>query len=202
MDGQAALAAIRRHLGLIAAIAIIAGIGAFVVSMLLPRTYASSVTLLVGSPNTSDYDQILAAQLQAQTYAELATTQPVLDGAAGRVGVAGAALRDVVSVRTPRSTPFVTITARDGNASRAAELANAVAAELMAIETPPGDAVFELTVVDPGTAPRNPDSPRPLLNAVIAVLAGLVVGVLIALMSGTRAGGFSAALDRGSRRGR
>jgi capsular polysaccharide biosynthesis protein len=182
MDSQAAVAAIRSRLRLIVVIAVLSGVVALVVSLVIPPTYESETTLLVGSPTSADYEGILAAQLQAQTYAELATTKPVLDAAALKAGTTGDEILEDVTVQTPRSTPFVTILARDADPARAAAIASAIADELIDYDSAVGETVFGLTVVDPALVPEEPATPRPLVNAAAAGFAGLVIGVVFAWM--------------------
>src|SRR6478672_645179 len=77
-----------RALGVALVGAIVFGAVAALVSMRLPKTYEAGTTLLIGRSSTGSdpgYDDLLAAQLLAQTYAELATTRPILAAVASRL---------------------------------------------------------------------------------------------------------------------
>jgi uncharacterized protein involved in exopolysaccharide biosynthesis len=103
----------------------------------LPPTYRAEASLLVGrllsavAPGT---DQIAAAQSLTETYAELATTRPVLAIAAEAAGIDEpiADVEDRITVRTPTGGPVLVVTAVAGSADQAADLANGIAEELLA----------------------------------------------------------------------
>lgn len=103
----------------------------------LPPTYRAEASLLIGrllsavAPGT---DQIAAAQSLTATYAELATTRPVLAAAAEAAGIDEpiADVEDRVTVRTPTGGPILVITSVGSSPAEAAALANGIADELVA----------------------------------------------------------------------
>ncbi len=140
---------------IIATVALSAG-AAFIVSSRSTPTYEADTTLLVGPKLTSAtiaYTDLLIAQTLAQTYAEVATTRPVLAAAAQAADVEGGAdaLVDTVTARTPPSSTFVIITAQASTAAQAAAIANAVSAELLKQAPPPNiynDDLYTKSIVD------------------------------------------------------
>ena len=118
---------------------VLAGVGAYLVSAVLPKMYESQATLVVGGALTSANptgEQFQTAQLLSQSYAEIAATRPVLERVMARVGITNVATHDfatTVSASAPRDLPFLTVTARDSDPLRAAEIANVLADELIKI---------------------------------------------------------------------
>jgi len=112
-----------------------AGVAAFAISNVLPKTYEAESLLLVGQSLTApnpDYSQLLASQIIAQTYAQVATTRPSLERvvAALELDVSPEALS--VDVRAPANDTLLIITAQSTDPAEAAAIANALAAELLA----------------------------------------------------------------------
>ena len=72
---------VRSWLWLLVVGVLLAGGTAYLVSSSLPKVYEAQVTLLVGqssSTSSIDLNDLLASQRLSQTYAELATTGPIL----------------------------------------------------------------------------------------------------------------------------
>jgi polysaccharide biosynthesis transport protein len=116
--------------------ALIAGWAAYLFASRAEPTYQSSVSLVTGPINYST--NLPAAGSIARTYADLATTAPVLAHAA-RDAKIQASLKDLQSEVTANSndvTRIVTIEATRNNPAEAARLANAVAARLIKLGSP------------------------------------------------------------------
>jgi succinoglycan biosynthesis transport protein ExoP len=118
-------------LSLVAAIAV-----ALVISLQLPRTYESQATLYVGQTLDNprlDYSGLLASQILTQTYAELATTRPVLLAVIAELDLDDSAetLQKAVSTEVPLEGTLLEIAVRDGDPDRAAAIANAIAEQLI-----------------------------------------------------------------------
>ncbi|HEY7130826.1 MAG TPA: hypothetical protein VH440_01185, partial [Candidatus Limnocylindrales bacterium] len=93
--------------------------------------------VLVGQSLNSmqvDYSDLLASQLLAQTYADLATTTPVLAAAAAALTPPSTAvdLGPAVTARAPLNSIYVVIQAQASSGARAASIANEVAKALVA----------------------------------------------------------------------
>ncbi len=130
-------AVLRANLWLIVVGTLIAALIALVGSGFLPRVYEAQATLLVGQSLTvvnPDYNQLLASQRLSQTYAEVATTRPILERVISdvRLPTTSDELVKRIWVDVPRDSTLIRIRTQDGDANRAAAIANAVATELVA----------------------------------------------------------------------
>lgn len=135
MDRHRELAIIRARLPLIIACIVLAAVGAFLFSNVQAKVYEARATLIVGnstSPNP-DYTGLLVSQQLATTYATIATTRPVLDAVIAKVGLntSPEELLKNITATTDTGQPLLTVTARDGDATRAAAIANALAEEVI-----------------------------------------------------------------------
>jgi len=115
----------------------LAGVGGYVVSNLEQPVYEARAQLIVGqalSASNPDYSQLLVAQNLSATYAVVAKTGPVLEAVGSRLDppLSPGALAGRVRVDAPRDSTFLYISARDTDPARAASIANALAAELIA----------------------------------------------------------------------
>lgn len=137
--------------------------------------WEGSVKLLVG-PIGGQYTELRAASRQAETYADIATSGPVLEAARGRVRVPPA----IVSAKADYFTRVLTISAQTGGRRSAAAAASAVAGALIRATGPrragtPG----ELTLLGPAeTSPAAGGARRKTLAA-LAGLAGLLTMLML-----------------------
>ena len=114
---------------------------------LADRTYAATSTILIGQPLSDpqvDQNALETGQRLAATYADLATRQPVLDGAVQQLGldVAWQSLRPRVHASIPADqSPLVVITVEASTPEAATVLAGAIDDQLIAASpTPTEDA--------------------------------------------------------------
>lgn len=126
----------RRWWWLLLAATLLAAGGSYLATRSQPRIYSSQARVLVGTSIQSrnpDWVAINTAEQLAQTYAELATTRPVLQGVIDRLGLQASpeALRGMVSVKPVQGTQILDIVVVDTDPLRAATIANAVAEELI-----------------------------------------------------------------------
>lgn len=175
---------------LIAIAVIVFGVIAYLLSGFFPRVYESTTTLLVGQALTRDspnYDQLLASQRLSQTYAQLATTRPIVIRVIERLRLEETPddLTASVTSLAAIDSLFVSITARSDDAARASEIANAFADELIdaspRVVVAPSDvgATNLLSVVEPAIPADAPISPRTLMNTLLAAIVGLIVAAAI-----------------------
>jgi len=165
---------------------------AFGVAVVTPPTYTAHVTLLVspasGTGNTST--SLDAARALTPTFAELATTGPVLDRVikSTKSDTDAGGLAQSVSTHVPVGTSLLSIGVSDRDPAHASALANAIASELSAYAPPGGsDATAALqvvlTVVDPATAPSIRDGPslqtKVLLGGAIALFLTISIALFI-----------------------
>jgi len=137
LDLRRQLVIVRRLLPLLILSVVLAGGIAFAGASLQPRVYESNATLIVGeslSASNPDYNQLLASQRLSKTYASLATTRPVLEKVISKLGLATTPDELLKKVRATAAldSTLLTITAQDGDATRAAAIANTMADQLIA----------------------------------------------------------------------
>ncbi len=129
---------VRRWIWLLALAAMIAGGTALWVYNHQPPVYAAQAKLVVGpgvdSPNP-DLNALRTGGQLMQTYAQLATTRPVLQAVISDLGLRTTPeqLMQKIEVRSDAETQILTIRARDGDPARAAAIANAVADTLVSV---------------------------------------------------------------------
>jgi capsular exopolysaccharide synthesis family protein len=122
------LDALRRNRGLIGALVLTMTVLALVLSLLLPKKYASTATV-VYDPTASAVGATVDAtseQRQLATLTSLITTPRVLDPVAASLGTTERKLEKQVSARLDTSANLITIRATAPTAERAARVANAV----------------------------------------------------------------------------
>jgi succinoglycan biosynthesis transport protein ExoP len=165
---------------------------AFGVSILVPPGYTARVTLLV-TPAPRDTgittNDLQVAQGLTPTFAELATTRPVLDRVilSTKVPTDAETLARSVTTDVPAGTSLLNISVSDRDAANAAALANAIAGELRAY-TPPGGSgatgglQVQLTVVDPATPPTVHEGPGLLVRIALGGMIALFLTISIAFL--------------------
>jgi succinoglycan biosynthesis transport protein ExoP len=121
---------IRRWAWLIALCTLLAGGAALIASLLMTPMYeASSILRISSSPQaTSDYSALLASQRLAQTYTQLLTTDPVLEGAIRNLGLEMSTkkLKKAVKVQAVRDTELIKITVEQSDPVVAQSIANEI----------------------------------------------------------------------------
>jgi polysaccharide biosynthesis transport protein len=250
------IAIVRAWFPLLVACTLLAAGVALGVSSVLPKAYEARATLIVGqslSAINPDYNQLLVSQRLSTTYATLATTRPILNAVIEQfdLGVAPEEFLKVVRASAAADSALLTISVQDGDPRRAADIANALAEQLIAaspaiqgreaefqasidadlkatqaqiqntqaqidglrglpnrtaaqdaeIQTyegrlvslratyatllsfSSGSAANLLQVIEPAAAPLQAESPRPLLNTVLAAFLGLLIACGIAFVA-------------------
>ncbi len=131
---------IRRYIGLfwgwfwlIALLTILAASLTFVYYWNQSPIYQATSTLIVNeAPDTQAYDvSAVSVNLRLiQTYIEMMTKNPVLREVIANLelGISSGALRDKISVQQVGNTPLITVTVRDTDPQRAADIANELGA--------------------------------------------------------------------------
>jgi hypothetical protein len=176
---------------------------ALAVTFLTPAQQGATVTVLPvaagGALDPAEGDRLprIAASVSV-----IAASDPVLQRAARGYADSGAAdspppleeMRSRIIIQVPGDGPLVTITATGASDAEAVALARAETAalsEVIAGLTPAEFAGAGIRIVPVG-APVGIGtvSPRPIANAALGIVAGLLVGVaLVMLMPGVRGGG-------------
>lgn len=159
--------------------------------------YASTSRLFVSTSGASDDAQAnQGSQFSLQrvkSYADLLTGQQIAARVVEELKLdeSPKALAEQISATSKLDTVILTITVTDPSPERAKMLVDAVSDQFVSyvaeLETPPGkdEATIKATVVDPGTEPSSPVSPRPQRNLVLGLVLGLLLGVGLALLRET-----------------
>lgn len=185
MDATLSSSEIRTKVGLVVLLTLVAAGAAFLVSSLLPKSYTAESKVLVGSLTDSNFDQLMAFGQLAQTYAQLATTTPVLTAVIDDLAldITTEEVARNLDVRAPVGLSIIRIEATAPTAAGATALADAVAVQITELSRQPAPTVGNLaTVVQPAETPTSPSAPRILLNTLVAAALGFGLGLLIALI--------------------
>lgn len=157
-------------------------------------TYDSSSTIFVstqGGTTTTELQQgSNFTQARINTYVGLVSTPAVLDPVISRLGLSASAatLAEHVKASAALNSTLITVDASDTSASRAADIANAVAESLATVVPslePPvdgGTSPVRLSLVRDAQPAVNPSSPNTPLNLALGLLIGLAIGVGVAIL--------------------
>ncbi|TAK70422.1 MAG: polysaccharide biosynthesis tyrosine autokinase [Actinomycetota bacterium] len=160
-----------------------------------PKIYTATAQdfVAIGTSGTSDNSVLQGSQFTLQrvkSYTEIVSSPqvlgPVIDQLKLDTDIAGLARK--VTAGNPLDTVLLEVTASDGNAERAAQLANATAAQLgrviesleptLAGGAPP----VKVSVVNPAEVPQAPSSPKRTINLILGLLVGLALGIAWAVV--------------------
>jgi succinoglycan biosynthesis transport protein ExoP len=140
MEAQQYLAVVKKWWWLLLACVVVCALSSYLIVSRLPRIYEATTTLRVGqaleSPNPGYQDFYISQQL-AQTYATMASRQPILRGAADALGLPSVPREKDVSAQIVPNTQFLEVSVRDRDPERARALANAIAQQLI-LQSPEG----------------------------------------------------------------
>jgi capsular exopolysaccharide synthesis family protein len=196
------LRAIRKRWWLLpAAVALAAGVTA-VITFRTPPQYATTTTFFIGTPNrgvTDAYQGSLFSQERVKSYATLLSGDRLAAIIAKQPGI-GLSPDEVqmrITAQPIPETVLLQATVTDGSKVRSKLIADVLAAQFAkmveSLETPatvgapptPAAAATSTVKVGVVAGPRldpNPVSPRPVRNLGLAVLLGLLVGAVIAVL--------------------
>jgi polysaccharide biosynthesis transport protein len=162
----------RRWWALMIASALLAGLAGYAAASGGPPVYESRVRLLIGPVSTS-LEVLRASDLLSRTYAELITSDALLESTIEALGLDRTSddLRDAVRATADGPTRLLIIRVRDGDPQASADIANAIATQLAGyIER--SQAAVTLPVV-PG-APPPADAPASSTDEAAAPADGTV----------------------------
>jgi polysaccharide biosynthesis transport protein len=182
-----------RGWALISAVAIVFGLAALAFSILQKPMYAAATTLYLtsgGTIVTSAYDSLSASRERVGSYAQLLYSQAVLMPA---VQAAGLDLtleqaRQRVAVDVNPQIVLITLSASDSDPAVAQKFADALAKSMettvSALEVPGAstEPLVKVHQVTTATVNSGPAEPKTLVNVSVAVVAGLIVGCVLALL--------------------
>ncbi len=164
------------------------GSAAWGVSKLVNPTYRATATIVVNqsaAPGTVTYSDALLSQQLVKTYARMATQRVVLEQVADELQLAVGLddVNELLSGIAIAQTQLLEIRAETPDPEFSRDLANAVARVFIEQQQPflpPGRAEQVLRIAQPATQPTVPIAPRPMVNAVLGALAGLLAAGAIA----------------------
>ncbi len=110
---------------------VLAAGAAFLVSQQMTPIYQASATMLINqapSSQSSEYAALLTSQRLAETYAQMLTTQPILDGVVEslELNIEGQKLKSFVSVQSIQDTQLIRVSVQLPDPVLAAQIANEV----------------------------------------------------------------------------
>ena len=188
---------VRQRLWMIIALPILAGLAAGIVSFLLPPVYEAHVFLYVrpAQPLTSTDPTVSAitADQVLRTYAALMTQRPILESVNSQLnlGTRPDDLAKKIKVTPSTNTLILDVAAQDTNPEVARDIANQVVADLIdevkqiqSQETQRSNSRTgdNLVVTSPAVLPDKPVFPNIGLNIAVALAAGLLFALGIALL--------------------
>jgi capsular polysaccharide biosynthesis protein len=178
---------VRRWWWLVAVTTLVAALGAFLVTTLMPKHYGAEARVLVGSLTNADYQQQLGYQQLAQTYASLASTPMVLESVAATLGEDAADLGARVDARRPPNESIILVQTQGDTADDAVALANAVADAITGLGVVEAGGQGLAQVIQAAVRDDAPISPLPMVNVLVAAALGLLLGALVAwILDGRR----------------
>lgn len=178
------LAAARRWWWTLLVATWVAALAGYVVASQIAPTYEARTKLLVGPINT-DIDTLRAAGQLVQTYAELVTSQPLLESTIAELGLDESAggLRAGIRATADDVSRFLTIRVQDEDPAQAAAIADTLANELIQLtgggtSRPEG----QLQVTEFAEPPETPVAPQISILVILAAAAGFVGALILALL--------------------
>jgi len=166
---------------------------ALVVTLAMPKQYTATTRLFfaVAGESVSDLAQgSNFAEKQMSSYAEVATSPVVLEPVIAQLALPQTAteLAKSVEATVPAGTVILDIAATDENPQRAAQIANAVGAQLSSVagslspERQDGTKAVQASTIALAQVPKVPSSPSILFNICAGVVLGLLCGVGVAVL--------------------
>ena len=188
---------IRKHLvtAAIVFVMVFAGVAAY--TFLVPPKYTATAQAMATYNASQGDDAGISQQYtggtyiagQITSYTTLATTETVLEPVIKDLGldISVKSLAEQLTVTNPTNTAFVNISAEDGDAQQASDIANAVAVSMQNViqndlYSAADKSPVKISIVQRARVPESPSSPNKPLYLAVGVVAGLVLGVFAALL--------------------
>lgn len=193
MDLRSILRSLLKHWWIVVLSTVVAaGVGVALTATTAPQ-YSSSVTFFVRTPAEQiggAYQGDQFAQKRVNSYVQLAESQRLAQLVRDdtQLSLSPAEISSKIRATADQNTVLLTVTVTDTDPQRSLDLAQSVANEFVTLvaglETPPGSSTPTVTLDVTSDATLNPVpvSPRPTVNIGLAALAGLLVGLILAVM--------------------
>jgi uncharacterized protein involved in exopolysaccharide biosynthesis len=177
------LPAVRRHWLVAGIVALVCMTAAVLMLAFLPPAYtATTVLAVVPRPGATTSGELV--RLAVPTYASLATSSSVAADVAEEFEQDRGTIEGAIRAENPPSTNNVLISVTWDDQGTAAELANAVADQLL--EFSAGDPLLTSFVVAPAVPPTDPSFPPTTLVIVLGATLAVAAGVTAALLAERR----------------
>ena len=162
-------------------------------TLAMPKRYTATTSLFfaVAGESVSDLAQgSTFAERQMSSYAQVATSPMVLEPVIERLslGKTAAQLAKSVEATVPVDTVILDIAATDHDPRQAADIANAIGAQLSTVagrlspERPDGTKAVQVTTVTTAQTPLEPSSPKVAFNLAVGLMLGLMCGIGVAVL--------------------
>jgi capsular exopolysaccharide synthesis family protein len=190
---------LRRRWRIVTVLAVLATAAAVAVTALATRIYQADVEVFVslrdggGGTTSNAYQGNLFSQERVKSYAKIADSPAVTRAVIRQLelDLTPEQVAGKINATAPTDTVLVDITVKDPSATRARDIANAVATQFAKVvgdlERPAAGqrSPVNVTIVRPAALPASPVSPRPAINVALGLLVGLALGVGLAVLRET-----------------
>lgn len=169
-------------------------LSALVVTAYTTPTYESTAQLLVSQGQAAPRDQssgesyqaVLLSERLTKTFSQMiagrSLAEKVMEKLKSPLSPEG--LMKKVRAEPVKDTQIIQITVTDTDPVRAKDLANAYAEEFikMVNKSIPSSALINVGTVEPAVIPHSPVKPKPVLNAVLGLLVGIMASIGFAFL--------------------
>ncbi|WP_214792352.1 MULTISPECIES: YveK family protein [unclassified Exiguobacterium] len=177
---------VKRSKWLIASLAIIAALIAFLVSsFVISPTYEASTQVLVapkqGENMPLDNSQIQSSVTLVNTYRVIIQSPAILEQVQENVIGAPDNISNLITVNSEQNSQVINIKVQHTNPVLATDIANEIS-DVFSKKVPELMSVDNVKVLSNASVPMFPVSPNILLNTAISTVLGLILGVAIAFL--------------------
>lgn len=176
---------LKRSKWLIASLAIIAALIAFLVSsFVISPTYEASTQVLVApkqSEQSIDLGQVQSSINLVNTYRVIIQSPAILEQVQENVIGAPNNISNLITVNSEQNSQVINIKVQHTNPVLATDIANEIS-DVFSKEVPELMSVDNVKVLSNASVPMFPVKPNILLNTAIATVLGLMIGVAIAFL--------------------
>ena len=189
MTLQELLSVLRNHLRLVVLMPLLAALAVAGISVFLPNQYTASTTMYVlvtsgdSATTTTTSNDLTASQMITNDVATLMKSDRVKADTASDLGLAD--LRGFkISVTSSTTSRVVTLSVTGSNAQSAADVANAMVKNTSDIAQSVME-VKSINAIDSALAPTTPSGPNRPLYVAVALVAGFLIAIAIAVLEET-----------------
>jgi capsular polysaccharide biosynthesis protein len=186
------LGVLRRRLWLIGLVAIVLMGGAVGISLAQTPKYEASIKILVGQEEGSEVStgslggEVQGLQQITQTLTEGVNSRPVTEAVIQQLGLQTTpeSFEKNLNAEQVRATQFIQVHYTDTSPERAQQVVDAVGdvfSEQVSEVSPSANAVTA-TVWERAALPDEPVSPKPVRNGLLALAAGVMIGVALTFL--------------------